>query len=53
MTVGLGILDIDLLVGYIQVATKDDGFLCIKSLQIGTEVVFPCHTVVETLQAVL
>ena len=53
MTVGLGILDVDLLVSHIQVATKDDGFLCIKSLQIAPEVVLPRHTVVETLQAVL
>ena len=29
MTIGLGVLDVDFLVGYIQVATEDDGFLLV------------------------
>ena len=53
MTVCLGVLDVDLLVSHIQVATEDHRLLRIESLQIAPEVVLPRHTVVETLQAVL
>ena len=53
MTIGLGVLDVDFLVGYIQVATEDDGFLLVESLQISAEVVFPPHAIVESLQPVL
>ena len=53
MTVCLRILDVYLLVGHIQVATEDDGFLLIKTLQIGAESILPCHTVVQTFQTVL
>ena len=53
MAVGLGVLDIDLLMGHIQVAAKDDGLLGIEALEIGQEIVLPRHAIVETLQAIL
>ena len=53
MTVRLRILDINLLVGHVQVAAKNDSFLLIKPLQIGPESILPCHAVVQTFQTVL
>ena len=51
--VGLGILDVNLLVSNVHIAANDDGLLCIKFLHIPTEGFIPRHTVVETTQAVL
>ena len=53
MTVGLGILDINLFMSHIQVTTKDNGFLLIETLEIGTEGIFPRHAIIETFQAIL
>ena len=53
MTVGLGVLDINLLVGHVQVATQDDGLLLVELLQVLTEVILPRHAVVQAFQAVL
>ena len=53
MAVGLGILDIDLLVGHVQVAAEDDGLLGIEALEIGLEIILPRHAVVEALETVL
>ena len=52
-TVGLGILQVNLLMSYIQVATQDDGLLLIQLLEIVAESVFPRHAVFQALQAVL
>ena len=53
LPVGLGILQVYLLVGHIQVAAQDDGLLGIQCHQVGTEVVLPLHAVVQSLQPVL
>jgi hypothetical protein len=53
MTVGLGILDIYLLMSYIEVATEDNGLLGIELPEIVTEIILPGHTIVQTLQPVL
>ena len=53
MAVGFRILDIDLLVGHVQVAAEDDGLLGIEALEIGLEIILPRHAVVETLKTVL
>ena len=51
--VALGVLQVYLLVGHIQVATKDDGLLAVQSLQIAAEGVFPRQAVLQPLQSVL
>ena len=51
--VRLGILEVYLLVGHVQVATEDDGFLLVEALEIPAEGIFPRHTVFQTLQTVL
>ena len=51
--VGLGILDVNLLVSNVHIAAHDDGLLGIKFLHIPTEGFIPRHAVVETTQAVL
>ena len=38
---------------HIQVATKNDRLLRIETLEVGTEGIFPRHTIVKTLQAIL
>ena len=53
MTVRLRILDVYLLVGHVQVTAKDDGLLLVETLQVGLEIILPCHTVVQTFQTVL
>ena len=45
--VGLWILQVDLPVGHIQVATEDHRFVLIQGLQISKKVVLPLHTVVQ------
>ena len=51
--VGLGVLDVNLLMGHVEVAAVDDGLLAVKALQVVAHGVFPCHPVVEALQPVL
>ena len=51
--VGLRILDIDLLVGHIEVATDDDGLLAVQPVEIGLKVGLPLHAVGEAAQLVL
>jgi hypothetical protein len=40
-------------VGYVEVATEDDGLLGVERLQVGLEIGFPAHAIVEALQSVL
>ena len=51
--VGLCVLDVDLLVGHVQIAAEDDRLFGIQLQQVGAEGVLPCHPVVQPLQAVL
>ena len=51
--VGLGILEVYLLVGHIHVATDDDGLVGVEAEQIVLEVALPLHAVVQTAQLVL
>ena len=53
VAVGLGILDVDLLMSHIEVAAEDDGLLGVEALKVGTEGILPRHAVVEALQTVL
>ena len=48
-TVGLRILDIDLFVSYIQVTTDYNRLLGVKSLQKLVKIVFPSHSIIQTL----
>ena len=51
--VGLRVFQVYLLVGHVEVAAEDDGFLTVEVHEVGTEVVVPRHAVVEALEAVL
>lgn len=51
--VGLGIFKVYLLVGYVHIATDDDGLLVVELHEEVAEGVFPLHAVVEAAQAVL
>ena len=51
--VGLGVLEVDLLMGHVQIAAQQHGLDLIELLQIRPEVVLPLHAVVQSLQAVL
>ena len=51
--IGLRVLQVYLLVGHVQVAAQDDGFLLIEAEEILTERIFPRHAIVEALQTVL
>ena len=51
--VGLGILQVDFLVSHVHVATHYHRLARIESKQIGAEIVFPAHAVVEAAQSVL
>ena len=51
--VGLGVLQVNLLVRYIEVAADDDGLLRIQPLEVRAEGVFPGHAVVEATEVVL
>ena len=53
LAVGFGVFQVDFLVCHVQVATHDDRFLLVQFQQVGTEVVFPRHAVVQAAQAVL
>lgn len=51
--VGLGVLQVNLLVGHVHVAADDDGLPRVEFLQIAAELVFPLHAVVQPPQFVL
>ena len=51
--VGLGVLDVNLLMGHIEVTAVDDGLLPVEALQVVAHGVFPGHPVIEALQPVL
>ena len=51
--VGLGVFQIDLLMGDVQVPAEDHGLLFVQPLQVFPEGVFPAHPVVQTGQFVL
>ena len=47
-SVGLGILEVYLLVGNVKVSAEYDGFVFLQIFQIGAEVVLPLHAVIES-----
>ena len=51
--VGLGVLQVDLLVRYIEIPADDDGLLRIQPLEVRAEGVFPRHAVVEATEVIL
>ena len=51
--VALGVLQVDLLVGHVQVATEDHGFLGVEALQVTAEGILPRHAILQALQSVL
>ena len=51
--VRLWILEVDLLVGHVQVTAEDDGLLLVEALEILAEGILPRHAVLQSLQAVL
>ena len=51
--VGLGVLQVDLLVRYIEVAADDDRLLRIQPLEVRAEGILPRHAVVEATEVVL
>ena len=51
--VGVGILEVDLLVGHVHVATHHHALLGSEAAKIPAEGVFPTHSVVEATKAVL
>ena len=51
--VGLGVLEVDFLMGHVQVPTEDDGFLGFQLLDVGQESFFPRHAVIQTAEFVL
>jgi len=51
--VGLGVLDIHFGMSHIQVAAEDDRLFCVQPQQVGPEIVFPLHPVIQPLEAVL
>ena len=51
--VGLGVLQVYLLMRHIQVATIDDGLLLVQSREIAAQVVFPLHAIVQALEPIL
>ena len=53
LAVGLGVLEVNFLVGHIEVATDDDGLLAVQPVEIGLEVGLPLHAVGEAAQLVL
>ena len=52
-SVGLGILQVDLLMGHVQVAAVDHRLFGVQRHQIGTDVVLPFHAVVQPGQLIL
>ena len=53
LAIGLRILQVNLLVRHIKVATENDWLAGVKRLDVRKEVVLPCHAVVQTAQTVL
>ena len=51
--VGLGVLDVDFLVGDVQIAAEDHRLLGVQPQEIIAESVFPLHPVVQALEPVL
>ena len=51
--VGLGVFQVHLLVGHVQVAAVDHGLCPVQLHQIGPQVVLPLHPVIQPLQPVL
>ena len=51
--VALGVLQVDFLMCHVHVAAHDDGLLGVELLQVGLEIVFPPHAVVEPSESVL
>lgn len=48
LMIGFGVGEVDFLMGAIEVAADDDGFLRIEFRDVFPEFVFPVHTVIET-----
>ena len=53
VAVALRILDVDLFVCHVHVATHEDGFPLVECLQIATEGIIPRHALVEPLEPIL
>ena len=53
VVVGLGIFQVDFFVGNVQVTAEDDWLFLIESGQVGPEIVFPLHAVIEAGQFAL
>ena len=51
--IGAGVLQVDLLVGHVQIAAEDHRLFPIQLREVGAEVVLPLHAVVDALEAVL
>ena len=51
--IGLGVFQVDLLVGHVHIAADDHGLLGVQPLQVGAEIVLPLHAVVDALELVL
>ena len=51
--IALGVLQVNLLVCYVEVSTDDHGLHLVKPYEIGTEGVLPRHAVVEAPEVVL
>ena len=51
--IGLGILQVNLLMRHIHIATHDDGLALIQFLKISTEIILPSHTVIQSAQTIL
>ena len=45
LVVGLGIFEVYLLMGHVEVAAEDDGFLVVQLLYVAQEGIFPFHAV--------
>ena len=52
-SVGFRVLDVNLFVGHVQVATENDRLFLVQLQQISPEIVFPAHAIVKPLQSVL
>ena len=51
--VGVGVFEVDLLMGHVHVAADDHGLLGVQRAGIGTEIILPGHAVVQALEPVL
>ena len=53
LTICLWILEVYLLMSYVQVAANDNGLDLVKFVKVGLKVIFPSHPIIQTTQSVL